>query len=197
MNTQSIILFLTVMIPVIWSAGPNNLMCASIGGKYGAIKAIPFIIGVNFAMLVYCLIVGFGFETIVEKYPISLTVINYAGIAYIFYLAYKFFTAKEGTKTGDSLPKFRDGFIISISSVKSITAVALMYSQFLNKNANETFQITILTIAYLILCIIGHFGWAVIGKWFSKLMISRHSLKIQNIIFGILLLIVGFWSLLS
>ncbi len=72
----NLILFLTLMIPIVWSPGPNNLVCATAGGKVGVAKAIPFVIGINLPILIYALATGFGLTYILARifHPTALNV---------------------------------------------------------------------------------------------------------------------------
>ena len=76
--------FATVMF---FTPGPNNIMLLSSGLTYGFRPTIPHIMGitVGFAFMVGA--VGLGLGTIFIAYPVLQTILKYAGVAYLIYLA--------------------------------------------------------------------------------------------------------------
>ena len=78
------VMFATVMF---FTPGPNNIMLLSSGLTYGFRPTIPHIVGitVGFAFMVGA--VGLGLGTIFIAYPMLQTILKYAGVAYLIYLA--------------------------------------------------------------------------------------------------------------
>ncbi len=78
------VMFATVMF---FTPGPNNIMLLSSGLTYGFRPTIPHIMGitVGFAFMVGA--VGLGLGTIFIAYPVLQTILKYAGVAYLIYLA--------------------------------------------------------------------------------------------------------------
>src|SRR3978361_781683 len=78
------VLFATVMF---FTPGPNNIMLLSSGLTYGFRPTIPHIAGitVGFAFMVGG--VGLGLGTIFIAYPVLQTILKYAGVVYLIYLA--------------------------------------------------------------------------------------------------------------
>jgi threonine/homoserine/homoserine lactone efflux protein len=78
------VLFATVMF---FTPGPNNIMLLSSGLTYGFRPTIPHIAGitVGFAFMVGA--VGLGLGTIFIAYPVLQTILKYAGVVYLIYLA--------------------------------------------------------------------------------------------------------------
>ncbi len=196
MITQNIILFFGMMIPLTWSAGPNTILCASIGGRFGLNKAIPFIGGLNITILIYSVATGFGLGFILEIYPVALDIVKYAGVIYLFFLAWKIIRTSVNTKKKQETPGFINGLIIGILNAKIVTVTILMYSQFFTPNSNKIIQITILTTGLLIICITGQLLWTIGGSYISKFTTSPVAIKRQNYIFSIMLLMVGIWILI-
>ena len=195
MTIQDIILFSGIMVPLTFSAGPNTVMCGTIGGRFGLYKAIPFMGGMNSAILIYSIATGFGLGFITERYPVALDIVKYIGVIYIFYLAWKFIKASTKIEKENKTPGFSSGFIIGILNPKIIAVTILMYSQFLSPGPDKIIQVIVLTIGLLIFCIGGQLLWALGGNTFSKLLTSPQAIKKQNYIFGAMLLMVGIWIL--
>ena len=200
MTIEKFILWITVMAPVVYSAGPNNLMCASIGARFGFRKSIPFIIGVNSNIFLYSLLTGFGLGKILESYPGIFSYIKYAGSIYILYLAYRFFrsSGSENAEEKDTrTPGFWSGIILNSLNPKGFTALLIMYSQFLDEKYPIYSQVFLLAIMVLIMSVSSHLLWSSGGYWILGRLTSTRANKIQGILFGSMLVVVAAWLLFN
>jgi threonine/homoserine/homoserine lactone efflux protein len=78
------IVFASVMF---FTPGPNNVMLLSSGLTHGFRPTLPHIAGVTIGFAFMIGAVGLGFGTIFIAYPILQTILKYAGVAYLIYLA--------------------------------------------------------------------------------------------------------------
>lgn len=67
--------------------GPNNIMLLSSGLTYGFQRTLPHVAGITFGFAFMVGAVGLGLGTVFFAYPILQTVLKYAGVAYLIYLA--------------------------------------------------------------------------------------------------------------
>jgi threonine/homoserine/homoserine lactone efflux protein len=70
-----------------FTPGPNNVMLLSSGLTHGFRPTLPHIAGVTIGFAFMIGAVGLGLGTIFIAYPILQTILKYAGIAYLIYLA--------------------------------------------------------------------------------------------------------------
>jgi len=78
------VMFATVMF---FTPGPNNIMLLSSGLTYGFRPTIPHIMGITVGFAFMIGAVGLGLGTIFIAYPVLQTILKYAGVAYLVYLA--------------------------------------------------------------------------------------------------------------
>ena len=78
------VLFATVMF---FTPGPNNIMLLSSGLTYGFRRTLPHIAGITIGFAFMVGAVGVGLGTIFIAYPVLQTILKYAGVAYLVYLA--------------------------------------------------------------------------------------------------------------
>src|SRR3954470_2983262 len=78
------VVFATVMF---FTPGPNNIMLLSSGLTYGFRPTLPHIAGITFGFAFMVGAVGLGLGTVFVAYPVLQTILKYAGIAYLLYLA--------------------------------------------------------------------------------------------------------------
>lgn len=178
-----------------YSAGPANILIATSVGKMGFKRSLPMYIGLWVPAIIYCLMFGFGFNTLNKEYGLLFDLLTLIGTFYVFYLGYNFFYAStdpEDSKSEHAVT-FKDGFILSTFNGKLIAAVLVMYSVALTESSTDE-TILLITFLFFLNGCIGNFMWAVGGKLFAKLMGSKQ-LKWQNYTYGILLVGVAIWML--
>ena len=78
------VMFATVMF---FTPGPNNIMLLSSGLTYGFRRTLPHVAGITIGFAFMVGAVGLGLGTIFITYPVLQTILKYAGVAYLIYLA--------------------------------------------------------------------------------------------------------------
>ena len=95
MDTSALIALLVFIIPMCFTPGPNNMLCAAHGAQHGFRSTIPLTLGMLTGWSVLGVIVGVAI-TAIESNQGFFDLLTYAGAAYIAYLGYVI--AKSETK---------------------------------------------------------------------------------------------------
>ena len=197
MNSISeLALWFGVIFPLVFSAGPGNVLCAVCGASNGFKQSIPFILGLNLVYTSYSLLAGFGLGAILITYPKVFLFVQILGVAYIFWLGYKFLLRKDiQRKEGKTKLRFIDGVVSQALNIKGITIVLTMYSQFLNPNESIVYEVFTLSFALLILNLFAHMTWSYGGSWMAQKFASSYAIQVQSKIFGWMLISISLWLL--
>jgi threonine/homoserine/homoserine lactone efflux protein len=189
--------WLSFMIPLVYSAGPNNLMCAASGAQVGFSKTLPFIAGVNTSLILMSVLIGFGIGKINEWFPDLSTYVSIAGAIYLLYLAYKMIHA--GSKVPENkqtiAPGFKEGFLLNSLNPKGIVGLSIMFNEFVGPHNTLTGQIIILSVSTVLISASAHIVWAAGGTAISSLIKTEKGARIQGYVFGIMLAGVAIWML--
>ena len=190
-------LWLGMIFPLVFSAGPANIAMASLGGQFGLGKSMPFILGINLIVLLEAFAIGLGIGDFIKNYPVLFKYIKYAGSLYLIYLAYKLFYLSQANSKESKLnpPSFFDGVILQLLNIKVMTVIFVMFSQFLDINSNQILQVSILSFGISILTTCATISWAFVGASLSQKFMSKKSVKFQGYIFGTMLICVALWML--
>src|SRR6202048_725454 len=78
------VIFATVMF---FTPGPNNIMLLSSGLTYASRRTLPHVAGITIGFAFMIGAVGLGLGTLFITYPVLQTILKYAGVAYLVYLA--------------------------------------------------------------------------------------------------------------
>ena len=82
--------------------GPNNLMLMASGTNFGFARTVPHMLGVALGFTLMIVLVGLGVASVLAVVPGLLTVIKWASVAYLLYLAARIATAPVKPLAGRS-----------------------------------------------------------------------------------------------
>lgn len=99
----ALLLFVSVTIV---TPGPNNMMLLASGANFGLRRTLPHMAGITIGHAAMVIILGLGLAGLFAAYPAVLTVLTYACLGYLFWLAWRIATAADpgrGTSRGRPL----------------------------------------------------------------------------------------------
>ncbi|MBN8988772.1 MAG: LysE family translocator [Rhizobiales bacterium] len=181
------VLFATVMF---FTPGPNNIMLLSSGLTYGFRPTIPHIAGitVGFAFMVGA--VGLGLGTIFIAYPVLQTILKYAGVVYLIYLAVAIAMSgpvsadqdnRRGPMTFWGAAMFQwvnaKGWVMVIGTITAYAAIS-PYPW------NIVIQVGLSLLLGTLSCV----AWALFGSALRPVLTSPRAVRTFNIVMAVLLL---------
>lgn len=188
-------LWMMTMIPLVFSAGPGNLMVAASGARSGVRGSIVFILGLDGTYFLLAMAVGLGLGQIIQAHPFLSGVAEVFGITYILYLAWRFWASEHPTDVDASDNfQFRDGVIVQLTNTKGMVMLMVMFAEFVAPSAHVPMGILIMSLALVGLNFASHLLWASFGIALNS-AISR-SPRLQNAqksIFAAMMFSVGLW----
>ena len=190
MSQPLLIAFVVFAVVMFFTPGPNNIMLLSSGLTYGFRRTLPHIAGitVGFAFMVGA--VGVGLGTIFIAYPVLQTILKYAGVAYLVYLAAVIATsdpvlpdqaAGRGPMTFWGAVMFQwinvKGWVMVIGTITAYAAIAAF-------PWNIAIQVGLSLVLGAVSCTV----WALFGSSLRPLLKSRAAVRAFNIVMALLLL---------
>lgn len=185
--TAFLVAWLGVMLPLVISPGPANVVFAACGAKFGLNGSFRLLAGIDSVFIIKSLLIGFGLGKLFETFPQLLVIIQVIGACYILYLAYKF-VATDPTTANSQAGKmgFRQGALIQLFNAKGWLLVILMFSLF-TRPAQLQFgeaAIPVLCILLAILNITCHLVWVIFGTLLETFLNTGQNARIQNMFFA-------------
>jgi threonine/homoserine/homoserine lactone efflux protein len=181
------VLFATVMF---FTPGPNNIMLLSSGLTYGFRPTIPHIAGITFGFAFMVGAVGLGLGTIFITFPVLQTILKYAGVVYLIYLAATIALSgpvsadqdnRRGPMTFWGAAMFQwinaKGWVMVIGTITAYAAIA----QF-------PLNIAIQTLISLLVGTVSTVVWALFGTALRPVLTSERLVRAFNIVMALLLL---------
>lgn len=166
------------------SPGPNMLQVMSISATYGWRRALYAMAGCLLGVLILIAASVMGIGALLKASPMLFDLLRWLGAAYLLYLAVQLWRAPvadtpEGVITvPDITPKalFRNSFLVGISNPKALLFAAAFFPQFIEPGNNETLQLAILFLTFIVLEIGWYFTYAIGGSQLAALL-KRASIR--------------------
>jgi threonine/homoserine/homoserine lactone efflux protein len=172
--------------------GPNNIMVTASGSQFGFRRTLPHILGITAGMLLILTACAFGLETFFVRWPILRTVLRYASILYITYLAYKIATS-DANNLNQSIKKTRplrayESALFQIINPKAFAIVTTLISTFSLPGEDYLHSILIIGCVMATVCIPAVSSWAVFGTYMKSWLKTPWLLRTFNITMAVLTL---------
>ncbi|WP_117234394.1 LysE family translocator [Vibrio maerlii] len=87
-----------------FTPGPNNLMLMTSGANVGFARTVPHMLGIAFGFAFMVLMVGIGLISVFNAYPMTHTILKYASLGYLAYLACKIAMSGKAETKSDFKP---------------------------------------------------------------------------------------------
>ena len=181
------IMFATVMF---FTPGPNNIMLLSSGLTYGFRRSLPHVAGITIGFAFMVGAVGLGLGTIFITYPVLQTILKYAGVAYLIYLAVHIAMSGPATPDQDDArgpmtfwgaAMFQwinaKGWVMVIGTITAYAGIA-----------GFPWNIVIQVMLSLLLGALSCSAWALFGSALRPILTSPRAVRAFNIAMALLLL---------
>ncbi len=188
MDYSTLMVFSLAALALTLSPGPDMLLIASRTAAQGRGAGLATWAGIAAGTYAHALAAAFGLSQLFLAVPVAYDLVRYAGAAYLLYLAWHAFTAKEDgpshlnterTKRSAST-MFKQGLLTNLLNPKMAIFVLALFPQFLDPQAGAiSLQIMILA---TILNLIGFFvnGAVILATSRVSTLISGNR-KIKNL----------------
>ena len=167
--------------------GPNNLMLMASGANYGFRRTIPHMLGVGIGFAVMVVIVGLGLMQVFDAIPITHTILKYAGMAYLLWLAWKIAHAEMPDTTA---PKGKPMTFIQAALFQwvnpkawqmALTAITLYAPD------RSLLSIVLVGVVFGMVNLPSVSTWTVLGQQLRRILSSRRRLIVFNYSMALLL----------
>lgn len=192
---ELILAFLAIFLPLALSPGPANIAIAGQGMSHGFVRGLPFILGVLVAATGIATLSGWGLAGAFLAHPIIYQAVRYGGLGYILHLAWKFLRARP-SKSEDTNASytFFDGVFLLVLNPKMYLAITVLFSQFMKPGESSLW---VLIPGLVSVMAFSQLVWLIMGSGFKPLLKSEKAQRIQNVVFGWMMLLAALYLFLA
>ena len=190
MSQPLVVAFVVFGAVMAFTPGPNNIMVLSSGLTYGFRRSLPHIAGISIGVSLMVASVGLGVGAIFIAYPVLQTILKYAGIAYLIYLAAMIAMSgpvKPGQDNQRGPMTFWAAVLFQWVNVKGwVMAIGIITAY--SAIASFPWNITIQAALMLVMGGLSSLTWAVFGSSLRQILTSSRAIRAFNILMALLLL---------
>jgi len=206
MNFEIIYTFIFSVGILAISPGPDNIYVLMQSVVYGKKYGLATVAGLMSGCIVHTSLVAFGVSAIIKQSELLFSIMKYAGVAYLFFLAYKVLKNKEplrlsnqGIEKKSVLELFRQGFIMNVLNPKVSIFFLAFFPGFLFSNTiNNVLQFYILGALFIIVSVIVFGSIAFLAGYISDYIKENSGVSIALRWLQIIVFIgIGFFILFS
>ena len=194
MDFELLIASLAFIIPMCFSPGPNNVLCAAHGSQHGFRETLILISGMAFGWSTLGLFVAVATDLIEENQTV-FDLLTYVGAAYIAYLSYKIATSSiiEQNEEASERLGFMTGATIQVVNGKAWIHFLVLMTSFGTLFGTGFTGKVLLVLLNLACGLPAVMTWAAFGTVLRRVFSTPESARVLNYIMGLSLFAVAIW----
>ena len=194
METELLLATLAFIIPMCFTPGPNNVLCAAHGSQHGLKGSMPLIAGMAVGWSSLGLFVGAA-TVFIEENEGFFQLLTYVGAAYIAYLSYKIATSSPIDTEHEQADRlgFRTGMALQIVNGKAWIHFLVLMTAFGGLFGSGFVAKALLVLLNLIFGLPAVVTWATFGTLLRGVFSTEKSAKNLNMAMGAALFAVAVW----
>jgi len=181
------------------SPGSGAVLSMSHGLSYGVRKTSATILGLQLGLLLILLIAGAGVGSLLIASETAFNAVKIVGACYLIYIGFAQWRAKGGIidteaeqpASGSWQKRALSGFLTNATNPKGIIFMVAVLPQFMTTERPLWLQLLILAATTLAVDTVVMHGYAGSASVLRRLLRDSRAMRIQNKVFGGLLMLVG------
>lgn len=173
--------FLSYVIVVTFTPGPNNIMSMVNSGKFGFKKTFKFMLGVASGFFIIMLLSSFFNLFLFKAMPQIQFFMKILGTAYLLYLAAKIMgfdlihrimgQEKEASENGAAVMRsFKTGMLLQFINPKAILYGITIVANFIIPFYDTTYQLILFALFLSLTALASVCSWGLFGSFFNKFL---------------------------
>ncbi len=194
MDLELLIATLAFIVPMCFTPGPNNVLCAAHGSQHGFRGSLPLIAGMAIGWSTLGIFVG-GATVFIEDNKSAFDLLTYVGAAYIAYLGYKVATSPplSSNETEDDRLGLLTGVTLQVVNGKAWIHFLVLMTAFGGLFGPGFAAKVALVVLNLFFGLPAVMSWAAFGSVLRRVFTTPGSATTLNRVMGASLLAVAIW----
>ncbi|AEA69281.1 MULTISPECIES: LysE family translocator [Pseudomonas] len=180
--------------------GPTNILVLSHSSRFGLATTVPIILGACAAAALLVLLVGTGLGDVLARHATIQTLLSWAGIAWLSWMAWQIFSAPaqaidpdrpvEGPRLG-----LAGAAGLQLVNPKTWMMALAVVSVFAGAEADRTVRVLWLSLAFFAISIPCMTAWAYLGRGAARFCRSAVAMGRFNRVMAVMLLVSAWLTL--
>ena len=189
MTSEQAVAFVVFAVVAAGTPGPSNVLLTATGANVGMLRGLPALFGVSAGMGVMMFLVAFGLGSVVIANPAVVRALNWAGAAFLLWLAWKIATSGRGDAAAAGKPVgFLGAAAFQWINPKSWLVCASAAGTYLKAGSGSAFvQATALGGLFVLVSLPCCFVWLAFGAGAQRVLRTERALRVFNLTMAALL----------
>ena len=171
--------------------GPTNILVLSNSARYGWVAAVPIIVGACASAATLVLLVGTGIGSSLTAWPAVQSVMQWAGVAWLSYLAWQIFSAPAtaiAARNSEARLGWMGAASLQLVNPKTWMMALAVVSVFAGSGEHRAVQVVYLSLVFFLVSLPCLAVWALLGAGSSRWLRSPRAMQRFNRCMSLLLL---------
>ncbi|WP_223463097.1 MULTISPECIES: LysE family translocator [unclassified Pseudomonas] len=180
--------------------GPTNILVLSNSARYGWVAAVPIIVGACASAATLVLLVGTGIGSSLTAWPAVQSVMQWAGVAWLSYLAWQIFSTPAtaiAARNSEARLGWMGAASLQLVNPKTWMMALAVVSVFAGGGEHRAVQVVYLSLVFFLVSLPCLAVWAMLGAGSSRWLRSPRAMQRFNRCMGLLLLGSAWLSVLA
>ncbi|MBK8770924.1 MAG: LysE family translocator [Rhizobiales bacterium] len=186
MQLSALLLFAAALFVNAGSPGPSIAALVARVISRGLGSVLPFLAAmwIGEAMWLVAAVLGLGF--VAQKFYLLFSIVKYAGVAYLLFLAWKMWTAPAAVQAGElprddsALRLFMTGMALTIGNPKIMVFYLALLPSLIDLNAVGTLGLAELVATAILVMMTVDLAWAFAASWARGWLRSPRAIRMAN-----------------
>ncbi|KRA86397.1 lysine transporter LysE [Pseudomonas sp. Root68] len=169
--------------------GPVNIVALSSGARFGFRASQRHVAGATLGFVLLLVLMGLGLHEVLQRWPALTQVVQWAGVAFLLYMAYKLAADNGQVQASESAqsPSMLYGAIMQWLNPKAwLACVAGMGAFVADGEARLVWQFAAI---YLVICYVSVGCWAYAGTFLRGFLSNPAGMRLFNRAMALLLVV--------
>ncbi|MET1078400.1 MAG: LysE family translocator [Pseudomonas sp.] len=169
------------------SPGPVNIVALSSGARFGLRASMAHVSGATFGFTLLLLLTGLGLNQVLARWPLLTTYIQWGGVAFLLYMAYRLATddGRLGEDDNAKGPSLLGGAAMQWLNPKAWLASVAGMGAFASDG--EALLVWQFTLIYFVICYLSIACWAYVGTFLRAYLNNPQGVRLFNRLMAVLL----------
>jgi threonine/homoserine/homoserine lactone efflux protein len=180
--------------------GPTNILVLSNSARHGLAAAVPIIFGACASAATLVLLVGTGVGSSISAWPTVQSVMQWAGVAWLSYLAWQIYSAPAtaiAARNSEARLGWMGAASLQLVNPKTWMMALAVVSVFAGSDEHRTVQVVYLSLVFFLVSLPCLAVWAVLGAGSGRWLRSPRAMRRFNRCMALLLLGSAWLSVLA
>lgn len=157
--------FITVAFTMWATPGPNNMMLAYSGARFGVVKTLPHVFGILTGTVLLSVIGILALKPVIDSWPQSLLILKLVGSFWLLRIGWKMATAQRNSsaQSEERPTSFLAALLFQFANPKALTATVALASLVLIPTKNNPWLLGAVLLTIAPLCFLANAPWALVG----------------------------------